>query len=416
MPSGVRRCGTGSPNRHAPVETLGQPDFCESECPENMKGRTMPNRILFLVSAVLASLVLALALPVIPNAAHAADDCLPSPDKATPSGGHWRYHIERGTGRKCWYLAGETAKSNQTKADQAKSDDATADDVKPASDDADTAASAPPRPAMNIKPSLERAAASPPDRPRPAKSASQPVEQAPANNAHAEFIDPPRDGQSAPAPQAQPDPQAAAPQVVAPLVAPQNSVATRWPSPAGSVSNDSTAPLAAAASAAPTPAPQPVAGSQPVAATDQVAPAASTDQIAVQPAGAAAGPDYLLYALIAAVTGFVAVVAFAAVRFLADWWRDWLDEHRWRRSVPSFTASRGASMMAMGEVPMGLAPVNDAAPPRSRGHRTVVDEEPPRRLEDEIDEIEQLLALTRQAAGETQRAAWQGEAPRDAAE
>src|SRR5579864_8934680 len=97
--------------------------------PRNKKGRTMPNRILFFVSAVLASLALPiLALPVIPNAAHAADDCLASPDKATPAGGHWRYHIERGTGRKCWYLAGETTKSDQTKAD-----DATADDAKSAS-------------------------------------------------------------------------------------------------------------------------------------------------------------------------------------------------------------------------------------------------------------------------------------------
>jgi hypothetical protein len=376
----------------------------------------MPNRILFLVSAVLASLALAaLALPVIPNAAH-ADDCLASPDKATPAGGHWRYHIERGTGRKCWYLAGETANSDQTKSDQTKSDDAAADDAKPASDDADTRASVPPRPAMNIKPSLERAASSPPDRPRPAKSASQPVEQAPANNAHAEFIDTPRGNQSAPAPQTQGNPQAAAPQVVAPLISP-NSVATRWPSPAGIVASDSNPPLAAAASAAPTPAPQPaVAELQPAAATDQVAPAASTDQTAVQRAGTATGPDYLLYALITAVTGFTAVVGFAAVRFLADWWRDWRDERRWRRSVPSFAASRGASMMAMGEVSMGLAPVNDGVMPRSRGHRAVVEEEPPRRLEDEIDEIEQLLALTRQADGETQRAAWQTEAPRDAAE
>ena len=77
----------------------------------------MPNRILFRVSAVLASLALQvlalpiLTLPVIPSVAYAADDCLASPDTATPSGGHWRYHLERSTGRKCWYLAGETASS-----------------------------------------------------------------------------------------------------------------------------------------------------------------------------------------------------------------------------------------------------------------------------------------------------------------
>jgi hypothetical protein len=49
-----------------------------------------------------------------------------------------------------------------------------------------------------------------------------------------------------------------------------------------------------------------------------------------------------------------------------------------------------------------------------------VDDEPPRRLEDEIDQIEQLLALTRQANGDTQIAAyeesWEIQTPRDAAE
>lgn len=379
----------------------------------------MPNRILFLVSAVLASLV----LPVIPNAAFAADDCLASPDtKVTPSGGHWRYHIERGTGRKCWYLAGQTAqpeqtRSDQTRSDQTNADDAAADDAKPTSDDAATTASAPPRPALKIRPSLERAAATPPERPRPSKPAVQPAEQAPANNARAEFIDPPRDNASPPAaPQAQPDAsQSTLPQVVTT----QNSVATRWPSPAGIVSSDSTPPLAATAPPASAPAPQPAAEPQPVAATDQATPTAATDQSVAAPATAASGPDYLLYALITAVTAFAAVVGFAGLRFCADWWRDWRDEQRWRRSVPSFASVRGTSMLKMGDVPMGLAPVNGAVAPRPRGQRIVPDEEPPRRLEDEIDEIEQLLALTREAGAETHKssyAPWVDEAPLDAAE
>src|SRR5436305_14763124 len=124
-----------------------------------MKGRgaLMPNRILFLVSAVLASLASSLCfpillLPILPSIAHAADDCLAGPDKATPKGGHWRYHVERGTGRKCWYVANETATDDAAKP---------ADAVDP-----DTTASAPPRPAAKVTPSLERAAATPPDRPR----------------------------------------------------------------------------------------------------------------------------------------------------------------------------------------------------------------------------------------------------------
>src|SRR5438105_4345728 len=128
----------------------------------------MPNRILLLVSAVLVNL----ALPVVPNVAHAADDCLATPDKATPKGGHWRYHLERSTGRKCWYLANETAADDAAKPDAAKPD----------ADDPDTTGSVPPKPAVKIKPSLERAAAAPPDRPRAVKSTPSTAD-APANNA-----------------------------------------------------------------------------------------------------------------------------------------------------------------------------------------------------------------------------------------
>ncbi len=83
-------------------------------------------------------------------------------------------------------------------------------------------------------------------------------------------------------------------------------------------------------------------------------------------------------------------------------------------------------MLAVGEVAMELAPMDDAAMPRSRGQRTAPAAEPPRRLEDEIDQIEQLLALTREAGREADDASWQHDArrgrsleiemPRDAAE
>ncbi len=386
----------------------------------------MPNRILFLVSAVLASL----SLPVIPGVAHAADDCLASPDKATPPGGHWRYHIERGTGRKCWYLAGETAKTDSSKADATRTDDATADDSKAATpeaaksndDNADATAGVPPKPPVKIKPSLERAAASPPDRPRPAKPAGQPAAAAPASNARAEFIDTPRDDQPAPNTQAQPD----GPQATAPDAASPGSVGTRWPSPAGITAADSNslAPGSSAAgssalmSAAPAPAPQPAAEPQPAATTDQATPAptAAVDQAAVPAEDAASGPDYLLYALIAAVTGFVLVVGFAGLRFVVEWWRDWREEQRWRRSQQVAAQSRGDSLLALGEVPMELAPAGDAVIPRMHPQRGFAEEEPPRRLEDEIDQIEQLLALTRQTNVPSQVPSWDAQTPRDAAE
>jgi hypothetical protein len=354
----------------------------------------MPNRILFLVSAMLASL----ALPVVPNLARAADNCLTSPDKATPSGGHWRYHLERGTGRKCWYLADEAANTEATKADAGKPD----------TDDPDATGSVPPRPAAKIVPSLERAAASPPDRPRATKPAVPPVAQAPASNARAEYLDAPGNEQPAPAAPAQPD----VPQAAAPNTPWQGSVATRWPSPGSTVAADSNSPPAAVAT--PASGPRPNVEPKPAASADQATPAAPADPTTPPPADAARGPDYLLYALIAAVTGFAAVVGFAGLRFFAEWWRDWREEQRWRRSQQPSVATRGPSMMAIGDVPMGLARASETAIPRAR--QSIVPEEPPRRLEDEIDEVEQLLALTRQASGQLHGSSWDAHAARDAAE
>lgn len=50
------------------------------------------------------------------EAAPAADECLAAPKAATPKGAHWYYRIEKGTKRKCWYLADEVAKANKTAA------------------------------------------------------------------------------------------------------------------------------------------------------------------------------------------------------------------------------------------------------------------------------------------------------------
>ena len=362
----------------------------------------MPNRILFRVSAMLASL----ALLSIPTVARAADDCLASPDKATPSGGHWRYHIERGTGRKCWYLADEAAKADPAEA-------AKADPAQPDTGDADVTDSVPPKPALKITPSLERAAASPPDRPRAAKPAAPVVAQTPPANARAEFIDNPQPARSAPAQPGTTPPQAAARDAAAQ----QNSVATRWPSPGSMGAADSNS--APVASTVPIASPQSNAGPQLAAASaDQSASAKPADQTSAEPLPAdnTGGPDYLLYALIAAVTGFALVVGFAGLRFFVDWLRDWREESRWRRSQQPYAAVRGGSMLALGEVPIGLTPASEAATSRTRPRQSIVPEEPPRRLEDEIDEIEQLLALTRQAGSQSYDTSWDAHAQRDAAE
>uniref|UniRef100_Q07LF2 Uncharacterized protein n=1 Tax=Rhodopseudomonas palustris (strain BisA53) TaxID=316055 RepID=Q07LF2_RHOP5 len=45
------------------------------------------------------------ALALIPSQPAQAEECLSKPKAATPAGGHWRYRVERGTKRQCWYLA-----------------------------------------------------------------------------------------------------------------------------------------------------------------------------------------------------------------------------------------------------------------------------------------------------------------------
>src|SRR6185312_7244461 len=62
-------------------------------------------------SAVVLSVVVSAAAIVPPShGAKAADGCQTEPGDGTPQGKHWRYRIERGTGRHCWYLRGEDDK------------------------------------------------------------------------------------------------------------------------------------------------------------------------------------------------------------------------------------------------------------------------------------------------------------------
>ena len=60
-------------------------------------------RILIPIStAILVALLVILVMPV--HASHAADDCLAKPNAEAPDGGHWYTHVDRATGRQCWYL------------------------------------------------------------------------------------------------------------------------------------------------------------------------------------------------------------------------------------------------------------------------------------------------------------------------
>lgn len=89
--------------------------------------------------------------------AHADDSCLSGPQGATPAGRHWRYHIEAGTKRHCWYLGdahGKTAQAPAAKQPKATASTASSD----VSSAAPTASSSQP-PAQPLQPIVANARA-----------------------------------------------------------------------------------------------------------------------------------------------------------------------------------------------------------------------------------------------------------------
>jgi hypothetical protein len=63
----------------------------------------MSECVISCVKVVSAGLI-ATAVMLGTNRATLADDCLAGPDRPSAPGGHWYYHLDRATDRKCWYL------------------------------------------------------------------------------------------------------------------------------------------------------------------------------------------------------------------------------------------------------------------------------------------------------------------------
>ena len=150
-----------------------------------------------------AAAAVSTALPS--RAVNAADSCLTEPKGDSAQGKHWYYHIERGTGRHCWYVRGQDDTSARDDDDkQATSDQAPPSRVDPvaARTFADARAEIAPKAAG---PDSTNAAAAPSVWPAPQ------VANAPANNAAA--------GNSAPAP-----------------AAADSALASRWPQSADAAS------------------------------------------------------------------------------------------------------------------------------------------------------------------------------------
>ena len=76
-------------------------------------GISMPSRSVILLAAVFAAVLAGANLATVTDlrAQTAADTCLSSPKDKAPAGSRWRYRLERGTGRQCWFLKDENDKA-----------------------------------------------------------------------------------------------------------------------------------------------------------------------------------------------------------------------------------------------------------------------------------------------------------------
>jgi len=161
----------------------------------------MKTRAAKFVAAIVASMASSASVLAAPdNTQQATDKCLTSPGESAPGSGHWRYRIERGTGRHCWYLKGGGEKAARNAPEPA------------------TAAT---------------------EEPAPARSRKKAAAPSSVSEAHAEYASTPPEQNAKPVPvQSTPAPTASAPAAdsnqlssakPANMLAP--SVAERWPDP-----------------------------------------------------------------------------------------------------------------------------------------------------------------------------------------
>lgn len=282
------------------------------------------------------------------STARAADECLAAPKGATPAGAHWYYRVEKGTKRKCWYLADEAARAGKTAA---------------AAGDATTAAAAPAKPkakaARTATVENARAELTTPDEDQPtlAETTWPPM---------------PEQRQQATSPAAG-DPSSAAD---AAANAPGDAaVAARWPA-----NNTTSAQIAQAAAPAPR---------MQVAAATPAPTAAATDRAA--PTTQAAHDDVLspFRILLIGVTLALALLAvLVSVLFKYVWRRRTAaapanGRPMWDIATPTIDGPRDHRVRSQPARPSGA--------PASRAPRHGIAPE----RDDRIDEIEALLRSTR---------------------
>lgn len=71
-----------------------------------------------LAAPIMVGASLLLGASLFGQPARAADDCLSAPNRAPAPGGHWYYHLDRASDRKCWYLVEPPAQTPIAQAPQ----------------------------------------------------------------------------------------------------------------------------------------------------------------------------------------------------------------------------------------------------------------------------------------------------------
>jgi hypothetical protein len=140
-------------------------------------GISMSNRSVNFLAAVFAAVLAGANLATVTDihAQAAADTCLTAPGDKTPVGSHWRYKLERGTKRQCWYLRDENDKT--ARATPQKPLDLSAEAATSAAEPASAAADPVPPPPRPVRKSIANAHAElTPPRARVEPDSSAPTE------------------------------------------------------------------------------------------------------------------------------------------------------------------------------------------------------------------------------------------------
>ena len=127
------------------------------------------------IASIVSSANLAAAAPDDAEQPQPADTCLTSPREYTPPGTRWRYRMERGSGRRCWFLKDEVEKAAGKASEQATAAPEEPAAAPPAPQRKKSAA---PRSVSDARAEFSRVPVEQDARPAPAQSAPEPAASA----------------------------------------------------------------------------------------------------------------------------------------------------------------------------------------------------------------------------------------------